>query len=105
MQRIAFRLQIKPDRIQDYDTAHQQVWPELLQVLKAAGISQYSIFRRGTELFFYLHAEDFDHAWGLVEASPVNTRWQREMAPLFEPVASLESGERRPMMREVFYLE
>lgn len=105
MPRYAFRLRVKPDRIADYDEAHRRVWPELLAVLKQAGISDYSIFRRDTELFFCLRAEDFEQAWNKVEESAVNARWQEEMAPLFDAPDPLVPGERFPMMAEVFHLE
>lgn len=105
MSRYAFRLKLKPDAIEEYERAHAQVWPELLAKIKAVGISKYSIFRRGQDLVLYLHVEDFDRAWDELARDPVNQRWQREMARLFEPVPGLEPGERFAMMKEVFYLE
>lgn len=104
MSRIAFRLRVRPGRIAEYEAAHERVWPELLAVLKAAGISQYSIFRLESDLFFYMHVDDFEKAWSEIETSPVNARWQAEMAPLFEPVAEPGAGQRFPMMKEVFFL-
>jgi L-rhamnose mutarotase len=98
-------LRVRAERIQDYETAHRQVWPELLRVLKEAGVSQYSIFRRGQDLFFYMHVGDFERAWIAIDANLVNQRWQHEMAPLFEPLESVQPGERFPMMQEVFYLD
>jgi L-rhamnose mutarotase len=105
MPRYAFRLRLKPHAIEEYERAHAHVWPELLAKIKAAGISEYSIFRRGQDLFLYLHAEDFDRAWGELAADPVNQRWQEEMGRFFEPVPDLEPGERFALMKEVFYME
>ncbi len=105
MPRYAFRLRLKPNAIEEYEQAHTQVWPELLAKIKAVGISRYSIFRRGQDLFLYLHAEDFERAWDELAADPVNQRWQKEMARLFEPVPGLQPGERFALMKEVFYLE
>jgi L-rhamnose mutarotase len=59
MARVAFRLRVRPERIAEYEAAHRKVRPELLQLLKDVGISQYSIFRSGSDLFFYLHVDDF----------------------------------------------
>src|SRR6185312_7877396 len=50
MPRYAFKLRIKADAIEEYEREHQRVWPELLAKLKAVGISEYSIFRRGQDL-------------------------------------------------------
>ncbi len=104
MTRYAFRLRVRKDRIAAYEEAHRQVWPELLAVIKQAGISDYSIFREGTDLFFVLQADDFDRAWDAIERSEVNARWQAEMAPLFDVPSPVKPGERFPMMTEVFFL-
>jgi L-rhamnose mutarotase len=105
IERISFRLRVRPDRISEYEEAHKRVWPEMLQLLKSVGIEQYSIFRRGSDLFFYMHVADFAAAWSKLDQSSINQRWQKEMAPLFEPLEDLKPGERFPMMKEVFYLE
>lgn len=105
MARVAFHLRIRADRIQDYDEAHRAVWPDLLRVIKRAGVTQYSIFRRGQDLFFYLQADDFERTWSEIASHPLDQRWQQKMAALFEPIGEqLAPGERLPMMREVFYL-
>jgi L-rhamnose mutarotase len=104
MQRVAFQLRIKPGMEAEYDRAHQAVWPELLHELGGFGVSEYSIFRRGQELFLYMHVPDFDRLLEQMAASDVNLRWQREMAPLFESVPGLQPGEPFAMMREVFYM-
>ncbi len=104
MQRIAFQLRIRAERIADYDEAHRHVWPELLAELQSFGVREYSIFRRGQELFLYLHVPDFELLSRQLAASEVNLRWQQTMAPLFEPVLSLRPGETLAMMEEVFYM-
>ena len=105
MPRMAFRLRLKPATIEEYERSHRQVWPELLAKLKQVGISDYSIFRRGTDLLLVMRVEDFDAAWDELAKDPVNLRWQAEMAKYFEPVPDLKPGERFAMMKEVFYLE
>jgi len=105
MARVAFRLRVRPECLEAYDEAHRRVWPEMLRLLKEVGIREYSIFRRGVDLFLYMHVDDFERAWAILEKSPINQRWQQEMKPLFEPLTGLDPGERFPMMREVFYLE
>lgn len=104
MQRIGFCLRLKPGTGDDYDKAHAAVWPEMLALLKRAGISEYSIFRRDELLFLYLHVENFEDAWAEIERDPVNSRWQEAMSAYFAPLEGLRSGERFPMMREIFYL-
>ena len=102
--RYAFNLRIKADCIEEYELEHTRVWPELLAKLKAVGISDYSIFRRGQDLTLVLRCEDFDRAWEELDKDPVNQRWQQFMGRLFEPVPGKENGERFAMCKEVFYL-
>ncbi|MGA2195641.1 MAG: L-rhamnose mutarotase [Bryobacteraceae bacterium] len=105
MPRYAFKLRIKADAIEEYEREHQRVWPELLAKLKAVGISEYSIFRRGQELVLSLRVDDFNRAWDELDRDPVNLRWQEQMSRLFEPVPEKQEGERFAMMKEVFYLK
>ena len=79
MARVAFRLRLRPGVVEEYERAHQHVWPELLAKMKEVGISHYSIFRRGLDLFLVMTVEDFDRAWKILEDDPANLRWQKEM--------------------------
>ena len=104
MQRVAFLLRLRPGMEEAYDQAHAAVWPEMLALLKRAGVSEYSIFRRDQLLILTMRVEDFEETWARIEADPVNTRWQEAMAPYFAPLDPLRPGERFPMLREVFYM-
>jgi L-rhamnose mutarotase len=104
MQRVAFLLRLRPGAEAAYDKAHEEVWPEMLALLKRAGISEYSIFRREQLLVLSMQVDNFDETWAQIEADPVNTRWQKAMAPYFAQTDPLLPGERFPMMREVFYM-
>ncbi len=44
MKRVAFKMQLKPGYEAEYKKRHDEVWPDLAQLLKEAGISNYSIF-------------------------------------------------------------
>lgn len=105
MQRYAFCLRLRAGMEEAYDRAHREVWPEMLALLKQAGISEYSIFRRDRLVVLVLQAENFDAAWDRVEQDPVNTRWQQTMAPYFDDMEPLRSAERFPMMQEIFYMQ
>jgi len=105
MPRAAFRLRIKAGKEEQYDTAHRNVWPELLAKLKEVGISDYSIFRRDQDLFLVMQVADFDAAWRALDNDPINLKWQQEMALLFDSVPGLKPGEKLATMTEVFHLE
>ncbi|HMD70681.1 MAG TPA: L-rhamnose mutarotase [Bryobacteraceae bacterium] len=105
MPRYAYKLRIKADKIEEYELEHTRVWPELLAKIKAVGISEYSIFRRGQDLTLVLRVDDLDKALAELDKDPVNRRWQEFMKPLWEPVPDLQPGERFAFLKEVFYLE
>jgi L-rhamnose mutarotase len=105
MTRAAFRLRLRPGTVEEYEQAHEHVWPELLAKLKEVGISDYSVFRRGLDLFLVMKVTDFERAWETLGKDPTNLRWQAKMSRFFEPIVDLQPGERFAMMKEVFYLE
>ena len=67
-QRTGFVLHVRPDKIEEYVSAHRNVWPEMLDALRAAGIHNYTIFRAGTSVFGYFEAADLDFAAAFLEA-------------------------------------
>jgi L-rhamnose mutarotase len=104
LKRYAFMLKLQPGAAPSYEEAHRAVWPEMLALLKKAGISEYSIYRRDELLILALRAKDFEATWQQIENDPVNLRWQAAMEPYFAPVEGIRSGERFAMLEEVFYL-
>ncbi|MDQ3290260.1 MAG: L-rhamnose mutarotase [Bacteroidota bacterium] len=44
MQRLAFKMKLKPGFKAEYQRRHEAIWPELKQLLQESGISDYSIF-------------------------------------------------------------
>jgi L-rhamnose mutarotase len=83
-QRAGFVLRVKPDRLDEYVAAHAQVWPEMLEALKGAGIRNYTIFRAGNEMFGYFEADDLDRAQAFLAGQLVSARWQDAMADFLE---------------------
>ncbi|HWM12576.1 MAG TPA: L-rhamnose mutarotase [Solirubrobacteraceae bacterium] len=92
MERVCFILRVRPDRLDEYKQRHRAVWPEMLDALRAAGWSNYSLFLRGDGLLVgYFETDDYERAQAAIDATDVNARWQAEMAPFFEaPFERLE---------------
>ena len=85
MQRFAFTMTVKPDRVDDYVECHRAVWPSVLDAIRRSGIQRYSIFREGNKLFFYVEAEDVAAAFRYLDADPEHACWNREVtAGMFE---------------------
>ncbi len=101
-ERSAFVLRVRPDRISEYVEAHADVWPEMLEALRSAGIRNYTIFRAGSEVFGYFESDDLEAAAAYMEAQEVNTRWQNTMADLLEERVP-DAGPRT--LEEIFRLD
>ena len=104
MQRVAFLLQVRPERLDEYRRRHREVWPEMLAALRAAGWGNYSIFLADDGLLVgYLETEDYAAALAAMAATGVNARWQAEMAPFF--VADGPPDESFARIAEIFHLD
>ncbi len=106
MQRVAFLLKVKRDKIEEYKRRHREVWPEMLAALRETGWRNYSLYLRedGT-LFGYLETPDFEAARTGMAAKEVNARWQAEMAPFFEQLEGRQPDEGLLVLEEVFHLD
>ncbi len=104
MERVGFTMRVLPGQEGEYRRRHAAVWPEMLDALKAAGCRDYSIFIRESDLFAYLEVDDFDAFRRSMAASPVNTRWQAEMAHLIDPLTDPATGFHQ-RLEEVFHLD
>ena len=101
-QRSAFVLQVRPDRVDEYVRAHREVWPEMLDALRGAGIRNYTIFRHGNQMFGYFEADDLEAAAAYLAVQPVSSRWQDAMADLLEERVPDQGP---PPLAEVFRLD
>jgi len=101
-ERSAFVLRIRPDRVEEYRAAHAEVWPEMLDALRGAGIRNYSIFLEGNRAFGYFEADDLEAAAAYLERQEVSARWQDAMAGLLEERVP-DGGP--PSLPEIFRLD
>ncbi len=85
MLRHAFLMKLKPGHEAEYKKRHDAIWPELARELKAAGISDYSIFLDPTTgtLFATQKLTDNNTAAALPQ-SPVVKKWWVYMKDLME---------------------
>lgn len=75
----------------EYDRRHKNVWPELLEMLKIAGISDYQIWRHEEIVVCRLRARDgFTKAMAAMSVSEVQQKWSALLADLFESVADTQ---------------
>ena len=101
-QRTAFVLHVRPDKLEEYIRGHEQVWPEMLDALRSAGIRNYTIFREGNQMFGYFEADDLAAAERYLAGQDVSTRWQDAMARFLEQRVP-DGGP--PALEQVFRLD
>jgi len=105
MTRIAFRLQVRPELLDEYLERHSPVWPEMLAEIAAAGRRNYSLFlAEGGMLIGYYETDDDAAAQAYLAASPVAARWEAEMSRFFVGLEGRPDQAATPLT-EVFNLE
>lgn len=80
-----FMLKVKPELLDEYRALHSPVWPEMLNAIRDAGWSNYTIFDRGDgTIVGYFEADDVDLAREDIERSKASRAWALATAHLFE---------------------
>jgi L-rhamnose mutarotase len=100
MGRAIFRMRVKTGQETVYRDRHQNVWPEVLEACRRAGMRRYSIFMAGPELIAYFEADDPAEALTRLGADPVMHRWWAYM----DPVMDVEPSDAHAYV-EVFHLD
>lgn len=105
MDRICFRLQVRPEHREAYIARHAQVWPDMLAALHETGWRNYSLFLGEDGLLIgYFETEDLDACLRGMEERDVNARWQAEMAPFFADLDGRRPDEGFQRLEEIFNL-
>lgn len=83
MQKIASKMRLKPGQIDEYRRRHEQIWPELAQLLRDTGIEDYSIhYDPETGILFAVMWCRTPEKLATLPSHPVMRRWWAHMAPL-----------------------
>jgi L-rhamnose mutarotase len=103
METIAFKMQLHKGFEAEYKRRHDALWPELKELLKSSGISEYYIFLDETtnNLFGVLKAIDSKSLENL-PAHPVMQKWWLYMKDIME--ANADNSPVSIPLKEVFYL-
>lgn len=84
-EKYAFRMRLNPGMRDEYRKRHDEIWPELVDLLKEAGISDYSIhLDEETNLLFGVLWRRDDHRMDDLPNHPVMRRWWSHMADVME---------------------
>ncbi|GMQ49452.1 L-rhamnose mutarotase [Vibrio sp. 10N] len=103
MIRKAFKLKVNPGQFEEYKKRHDNVFPELVAVLKEAGANNYSIFldQETGCLFGYVELESIEK-WNNVSKTDACQEWWRYMEDIME--TNPDSSPKSTELTEMFYL-
>ena len=105
MTRAAFKMKLKDSSmIEEYRKRHDDIWPELADLLKDAGISDYSIFFDEESLIlFAVQKVSGDGGSQDLGSTEIVQRWWAYMADLME--TNPDNSPVSIPLPEVFYME
>lgn len=104
MQRAAFKMKLKPGCKAEYRKRHDEIWPELVELLKESGISDYSIFLdEETNTLFAVQKQGGASSSQDMGGTAVVKRWWAYMADIME--TNPDSSPVSIPLPEMFHLE
>lgn len=102
MEKYAWKGRIVHGMLEEYRRRHDEIWPEMKEVLTKAGIVNYSIWNVGDELFGYYECEKgAEYAASIQRESPVVEKWDEYMKDILIMEKDPETGA-QPLLTQVF---
>ncbi|WKL57954.1 L-rhamnose mutarotase [Asticcacaulis sp. ZE23SCel15] len=98
-----FKMQLKPGFEAEYQKRHDEIWPELSDLLHQAGVSDYSIFLdpETLTLFGVLKRTD-DHTMADLPSLPIMKKWWAYMADIMD--SNPDNSPVAKDLKHVFYM-
>ncbi|CAI3966423.1 L-rhamnose mutarotase [Alteromonas macleodii] len=85
MEKIAFVMQLLPGFEDEYKKRHDEIWPELVALLKKAGILDYSIFLHPDTLqLFAVLKRESTHGMDNLPEYEIMQKWWEFMGDIME---------------------
>ena len=104
MQRVAFKMKLRPGCQAEYRRRHDEIWPELAEMLAARGVRDYTIFHDPeTDVLFAVQARTPGNRLADLASEPVMRRWWAHMADIMDT-----NSDQSPViapLTEVFHMD
>ncbi len=86
MKRFAFKMLLKPGCEKEYARRHAAIWPELVEMIKEAGVYNYSIYwdKDTNILFGYQECTSDANSQDTSDVDPITQKWWDMMADIME---------------------
>jgi len=104
MKRSGFKMKLKPGFREEYRRRHSEIWPELVELLKQNGISNYSIFldEETHTLFAYQEQAGESSSQDLGNTEVVK-KWWKYMSDIME--TNPDNSPVTIPLEQVFYMK
>ena len=97
--RRAWVMKLKPGNEVLYKKKHDDIWPEMIDLMKKQGTISFSIYRYGYLLFAYQERDASIPESNTID--PIVKKWWKMMAPLME--TNLDYSPVSESLEEMFY--
>ena len=104
MERYAWKSTVKEGMLDEYIRRHDEIWPEMKQMLHDAGIRNYTIWNVGNELFGYYECDSVAFASQVQAESEINAKWDVYMRDVMVVAKDPVTGA-QPLFKQVFFFE
>ncbi len=105
MEKYAWSAKIVPGMKAEYKRRHDEIWPELVTLLREAGIRNYTIWNVGETLFGYYECEyGVEFAAKAQRESPIVAKWDEYMKDVLIMEKDSVTGA-QPQLECVFSLD
>jgi len=82
MKSIGLVLKLRPGCYDEYKKRHDELWPELDQVMKSYGLSM--VIYRHEDLLFVHEQAPSDESFQKMGAHPITPRWNKNMSEVLQ---------------------
>ena len=104
MKRLAFKMYLNEGQKEAYKKRHDEIWPELKQLLKDAGVSEYSIFLdEETNTLFAFQKVSGDGSSQDLGQTEIVQKWWAYMKDIMK--SNSDNSPVTVPLEEVFYME
>ena len=102
--RVAFKMKLKPGFKKEYKKRHDELWPELKNLLREQGVSNYSIFfDEETNILFGVQDQGGESSSQDLGELEIVEKWWAYMTDIME--TNPDNSPLTVPLDEVFYLE
>ena len=97
-------MHLRPGFADEYKKRHDEIWPELQELIKSTGVYDYSIcLDEDTNTLFASHKQSGDTGAQDLGSNPIVQKWWAHMADIME--TKEDNSPKMTILREVFHLE